>query len=225
MNGEHCCNCNTATKKQTIETNNNMKTKTTTAATTSSFTFSAAAMAMITGEVSVKATKALAGESAQMIGEQVLSDLIKGGKMPILAAPESVTDELAKTTLASADIAMRNAILATSSIQKAQTAAASTWHKLGLTKQEASLRIDALCHHLQEQGHQVPSPRSIKSRALEAAGYAKDEAKVKARGARKGGKIITPVDRVIACARHHAKGDAAVLKLLKAAIAKLGAAE
>lgn len=179
-------------------------------------------MALVTGELSAKATKVMATESADALHAQIHKDLTKGGLLPTIKAPDNITDTVALAELAGADVAMRNAILSGQSVQKMQSAAAATWLKLGVSKADASLRIDAICHHLTSQGHEVPSPRSIKSRALEAAGYEKDEAKSKARKARKGkGKVISPVDRVIACARHHAKGDAAVIKLLKAALATL----
>jgi hypothetical protein len=97
--------------------------------------------------------------------------------------------------------------------------------KAGLSKAQAGQRIDALRIHLASTGTTLVDGtyRSLKNRALGAAGYEKDAKKAAARKGK--GKILTAVDRVIACARHHAKGDPAVLKLLKAAIASIEAAE
>lgn len=172
-----------------------------------------------TNTVTTISAKASASILSALMGD-AQGDM-KKTRLHAVAVPAHITDETVKSSILEADAIFEASFIIGESMQARQNAAVLAWKKAGLTKREASSRCKALCLAM---GKSEANARSIASRAMEAAGFDKDEKKVAARKARKG-KILSPVDRVLACARHHAKGQAAVLKLLKAAIAAAEAGE
>lgn len=177
-----------------------------------------------TTTISAKASASILASLLDDVAEAVTKETRKAeGRLHSVSIPERISDETVKASIMEADATFEASFRLGEAMQARQNAAVIAWKKAGLTKSEASARCKALCIAM---GKSAANARSIACRAMEAAEFDKDESKVKARKARKGkGKVHSPVARVLACAQHHAKGQAAVIKLLKAALAAAKAGE